>query len=67
MLISTVFLGLLTGLAFYPAVVVWVGRFIPHKSGVEASAPALGRWRQRLRKSQHRLRDGVRFYLSYLI
>ena len=38
MLISTVFLGLLTGLAFYPAVVVWVGRFIPHKSGVEASA-----------------------------
>lgn len=38
MLISTVFLGLLTGLAFYPAVAVWVGRLIPHKSGVEASA-----------------------------
>ena len=38
MLISTVFLGLLTGLAFYPAVAVWVGRLIPHESGVEASA-----------------------------
>tara|TARA_B100000795_G_scaffold22914_1_gene15333 strand:- start:242 stop:412 length:171 start_codon:yes stop_codon:yes gene_type:complete len=38
MLISTVFLGLLTGLAFYPAVAVWVGRFIPYKGGVEASA-----------------------------
>lgn len=38
MLVSTVFLGLFTGLAFYPAVAVWVGRFIPHKSGVEASA-----------------------------
>ena len=38
MLVSTVFLGLFTGLAFYPAVAVWVGHFIPHKSGVEASA-----------------------------
>ena len=41
MLVSTVFLGLLTGLAFYPAAAVWVGRFnpaTPHKSRVEASA-----------------------------
>jgi hypothetical protein len=38
MLIATVLLGLLTGLAFYPAVAVWVGRFIPHKSGGEALA-----------------------------
>ena len=42
MLVSTVFLGLFTGLAFYPAVAVWVGRFIPHKSGVEASAGPSG-------------------------
>ena len=33
-----VLLGLLTGLAFYPAVAVWVGRFIPRKSGGEALA-----------------------------
>ena len=43
MLIATVLLGLLTGLAFYPAVAVWVGRFIPHKSGGEVLAGSGGR------------------------
>ena len=38
MLVSTVVLGLLTGLAFYPAAVVWVGRFIPTKTDEEPPA-----------------------------
>lgn len=41
MLVATVFLGLLTGLAFFPAAVTLVGRWIPpKKNGAEESAAA---------------------------